>query len=171
MDFITGLPKSQGKDSIYVVVDRLTKFAHFFAITSTISAREVAALFFKDIFRLHRLHRTSISDGDSKFTSSFRNALFELVGTNLNMSTSYHPQTYGKNERVNQWLEGYVCNYVMRQQGAWEALLHQGEFCCNTTFHIYIILNPFMDLYGYEAPNFVDLMFGYCRAQKAKDWL
>ena len=71
MDFITGLPKSQGKDSIFVVVDRLTKYVHFFAIVSTISASEVAALFFKDIFRLHGLPNVIISDRDSTFTSAF----------------------------------------------------------------------------------------------------
>ena len=121
-----------------MVVDRLTKFAHFFAVTSTISASEVAALFFKDIFRLHGLPRNIISDRDSNFTSYFLQELFELVGTNLNMSTSYHPQTYGKTERVNQWIEGYLRNYVTRQQGDWETWIHLGEFCYNTTFNFYI---------------------------------
>ena len=79
MEFITGIPKSQGKHNIYVVVDRLKKFAHLFAVTSTISASEVASLFFKDIFRLHGLPKTIISDKDSKFTSAFLQALFELV--------------------------------------------------------------------------------------------
>ena len=107
MEFIIGLPKSQGKDSIYVI-----KYAHIFAVSSTISASEVVALFFKDIFILHGLPNIIISDTDSKFTSSFWKILFRLVETNMNMSTRYHPQTYGKTERVNQWLEGYLCNYV-----------------------------------------------------------
>ena len=85
MDFIMGLPKSQGKDSIFVVVDRLTKYAHFFAVLSTISASEVVALFFKDIFRLHGLHKVIISGIDSKFTSAFWQTLFGLVETNLNI--------------------------------------------------------------------------------------
>ena len=88
MDFITRLSKVQGKDSIYVVVDRLTKLEHFFVITSTISASEVVALFFKYVFILHGFPKTIISDRDSKFTSAFWQALFKLVGTNLNLSTS-----------------------------------------------------------------------------------
>ena len=91
VDFITQLPKYQGKDNIYVLVDRLKKFAHFFAVTSTISNSEVVSLFFKDIFRLHGFSRNIISDRDSKFTSAFWQPMFKLVGTNLNMSTSYHP--------------------------------------------------------------------------------
>ena len=147
----------------------MKKYAHFIAGTSTISASEVAALFFKDIFRLHGLPIIIINDRDSKFTSAFWQALFDLVGTNLNMSTSYHPPIDGKTERDNQWLEGYLRNYVMGHQGAWETWLHLGEFCYNTTFHLSIIMTPFLALYGYEAPNFVDLMFGDCKAQKDKD--
>ena len=96
MDFIMGLPKSQGKDNIFVVVDRLKKYAHFFAVVSTISASEVVALFFKEAFRLHGFPRTIISDRDNKFTSSFWQTLFGMVGTNLNMSKRYHPQTDGQ---------------------------------------------------------------------------
>ena len=79
MDFITGIPKSQGKDNNYVVVDRLTKYAHFFAVTSTFSANEIASLFFKDIYRLHGLPRIIINDRDSKFTSAFCHALFDFT--------------------------------------------------------------------------------------------
>ena len=86
-----GLPKLQGKDNIFVVVDRMTKYAHFFALLSTISASEVAALFFNDIFKLHGLPKIIISDKDRKFTSDFWQTLFGLVETNMNMSTSYHP--------------------------------------------------------------------------------
>ena len=71
MDFITGIPKSQGKDNNYVVVDRLTKYAHVFVVTSTISSSEVVSLFFKEIFRQHGLPRIIISNRGSKFTSDF----------------------------------------------------------------------------------------------------
>ena len=71
MDFITGLPKTQGKDCIFVVVDRLTKFAHFFAIATHFSAAQVAELFFREIFRLHGLPKTIVSDRDSRFMSTF----------------------------------------------------------------------------------------------------
>ena len=171
MEFIMGLPKSQRKDNIFAVFDRLTKYAHFFTVLSIISASEVAALFFKDIFKLHGLPKVIISDRDSKFTSAFWQTLFGLVETNLNMSTSYHPQTYGKTERVNQWIEGYLRNYVTRQQGDWETWIHLGELFYNTIFHISTRMTPFMALYGNEAPNFVGLIFGDCRAQKMKYWL
>ena len=68
MDFITGLPKVQGKDCLYVVVDRLTKFAHLFAISSDYSAAQVAELFFIEVFRLHGWPKTIVSNRDSKFT-------------------------------------------------------------------------------------------------------
>jgi hypothetical protein len=83
MDFITGLPKAQGKDCIFVVVDRLTKFAHFFAISMDFSASQVADLFFREVFRLHGLPKTIVSDRDSIFMSIFWQELFRLVGTEL----------------------------------------------------------------------------------------
>ena len=95
MDFITGLPKTQGKDCIFVVVDRLTQFAHFFAIAIDFSAAQVAELFFREIFRLHSLPKTIVSDRDSRFMSTFWQELFRLLGTTLTPITSYHPQTDG----------------------------------------------------------------------------
>ena len=112
MDFITGLPKVQGRDCLYVVVDRLTKFAHFFAISSYYSAAQVVELFFREVFRLHGLPKTIVSDRDNKFTGAFWQELFLLVGTELAMTTSYHPQSDGKTEIVNKWIEGYLRNYV-----------------------------------------------------------
>ena len=108
MDFITGLPQVQGRDCIYVVVDRLTKFAHFFAIPTRFLAAQVAEVFFKDVFRLHGLSKIIISDRDSRFMGGFWQELFRLVGTNLTPSTSYHPQTDRQTEIVNKWIEGYL---------------------------------------------------------------
>ena len=119
MDFITGLLKSLGKDCIYVVVDWLNKFAHFFIVTSSFSAAQVADIFFKEIFRLHGLPKSIMSDRDDRFMSSFWQEIFKLVGTQLTPSTSYHPETDGQIERVNKWLEGYLQNYVGEQQKAW----------------------------------------------------
>ena len=95
MDFITGLPTVEGKDSIFVVIDRLTKYAHFFAISVHYTAAQVAKLFFLDIFRLHGLPKTIVSDRDSRFMGRFWQELFWLVGTEFTPSTSCHPQTYG----------------------------------------------------------------------------
>ena len=99
MDFIIGLPKVQGKDYIYVVVNRLTKFDHFYAIPTEYSAVQVAELFFREVFRevfrLHGLSKNIISDRDSWFIGTFWREFFQLVGTELTPSTSYHPHTDG----------------------------------------------------------------------------
>ena len=103
--------------------------------------------------------------------SAFRQEIFRLVGTQLTQCTRYHPQTDGKIERVNKWLEGYLQNYVGEQQKAWTKWLHLGEFCYNTTFHMSIGMSPFRALYGYDALTFDDMIFGDSRAPKAKDWV
>jgi hypothetical protein len=159
MDFITGLPKVQGKDCIYVVVDRLTKFSHFYAIPTEYNVVQVAELFFREVFRLHGLPRNIISDRDNRFIGTFWRELFRLVGTELTPNTSYHPQTDGKTEIVNKWVEGYLRNYVGGQQRTWVRWLHLGEHCYNTTFHMSIGMTPFRALYGYDAPTLVDLVF------------
>jgi hypothetical protein len=102
MDFITGLPKVQGKDCIYVVVDRLTKFAHFYTIPTEYSAVQVAEIFFREVFKLHGLPKNIISDRDSQFIGTFWRELFWLVVTELTPSTSYHPQIDGQTEIVNK---------------------------------------------------------------------
>ena len=93
-----------------------------------------------------------------------------MVGKNLTPSTSYHPQTDGQIERVNQWLEGCLRNYFSGQQKTWIKWLHLGEFCYNTTFHMSIGMSPLKSLYGYDASTFIDHNFGDSRAPKDKDW-
>jgi hypothetical protein len=171
MDFITGLPRVQGRDCIFVVVDKLTKFAHFFAIPTDYKAIQVAELFFREVFRLHGLPRQIVSDRDGHVISAFWQELFRLAGTELAMSTSYHPQTDGQTNIVNKWVEGYLRNYVGGQQRAWVRWLHMGEYCYNTTFHMSIRMTPFRALYGYDAPSFIDAAFGDNRVPGAKDWM
>jgi hypothetical protein len=129
MDFITGLPKIQGKDCIYVVVDRLTKFAHFYAIPIEYNVVPVAGLFFREVFRLHGLPRNIINDRDSRFIGTFWREMFRLVGTELTLNTNYHPQIDGQTEIVNRWVEGYLRNYVGGQQRTRVKWLHLGEHC------------------------------------------
>ena len=106
MDFITGLPKVQGRDCLYVVVDRLTKFAHFFSISSDYFATQVAELFFMEVFRLHGLPKTIVSDRDSRFTGAFWQELFRLVGIELATSTSYHPRVMDRPRLSTSGLKG-----------------------------------------------------------------
>jgi len=91
MDFIRGLPKVHGRDYIYIVVDRLTKFAYFFAISSEYKALQVAELFFKEVFRLHRLPKYIVNDRNSRFLNAFWQELFRLADTKLTLGTNYHP--------------------------------------------------------------------------------
>jgi hypothetical protein len=112
MDFITGLPKVQGKDCIYVVVDRLMKFSHFYAIPTKYIVVQVADSFFREVFRLHGLPKNIVSDRENRFIGTFWRELFRLVGTELTPSTGYRPQKDVKTEVVNKWVEGYLRNYV-----------------------------------------------------------
>lgn len=116
MDFITGLPRTKkNNDSIMVVVDKLSKEAHFIPVQSTYRAVQIAHIFMQNVFKLHGLPKTIIFDRDVKFTSTFWKALFTELGTQLNFSTTYHPQTDGQIERVNQVVEDMLRAYVMQK--------------------------------------------------------
>lgn len=105
MDFIEGLPTSQAKDMILVVVDRFTKSTHLIAMKHQISVSTVAEAFIENIFKLHGLPSIIVTDRDRIFTSNLWQELFKKLGIKLHMSTSYHPQSDGQTERVNQCLE------------------------------------------------------------------
>ena len=112
-----------------------------------------------------------MSDRDSRFMGGFWQELFCLEGTELTLSTSYHPQTNGQTKIVNKWLEGHLRNYVNGQQKEWLRWLHLGEYCYNTTYHMSIGMSSFYALYGYQALSFADMMFGASKAPRAKDWI
>ena len=107
-------------DSIMVVVDKLTKEAHFILVKSAYNTDSIAKIFMKNIFRLHGFPKTIVSDRDPKFTSKFWKSLFANLGTKLNFSTAYHPQTDGQTKRVNQVLEDMLHMYVMDKPTKWE---------------------------------------------------
>jgi hypothetical protein len=100
MDFIYGLPSSHGKTSIFVVVDHLTKYAHFCPVSHPYTASTIVQFFVDNIVKLHGVPQSIVSDRDKIFTSNFWKELFRLQGTMLKMSTSYHPQTDGQTEVV-----------------------------------------------------------------------
>lgn len=108
LDFIEGLPKSKGFDTILVAIDKLTKYAHFLCLAHPYTALSVAQVFLANIYKLHGMPSVIISDRDRVFTSTLWQELFKLTDTTLNMSSAYHPQTDGQTECLNQCLETYL---------------------------------------------------------------
>lgn len=108
MDFVEGLPKSNGKDVILVVIDGLTKYGHFLAISHPYTSQLVAKLFMDHVYKLHGLHVSIVTNRDKVFTSLFWKELFKSLGVTLNFTTTYHPQSDEQTERLNQCMETYL---------------------------------------------------------------
>ena len=149
MDFVTGLPKTQrGHDAIWVIVDRLTKSAHFIATNNTYSLEKYARLFVDEIVRLHGAPVSIVSDRDPRFTSRFWPNLQDAMGTKLHFSTAFHPQTDGQSERTIQTLEDMLRACVMEFKGSWDNYLALIEFAYNNSYHSSIGMAPYEALYG-----------------------
>jgi len=122
MDFITVLPTTQkGNDSIWVIIDRLTKSAHFIPVKTRYRPPEYADLYLAEIVKLHGIPKTIISDRGPQFTAHFWERMHKSLGTSLIRSTMYHPQTSGQTERLNQVLEDMLRACVLSSKGSWES--------------------------------------------------
>jgi len=149
MDFVTHLPKSvKGHDSIWVIVDRLTKCAHFLAINQKWSMDRLAELYVREVVRLHGVPASIVSDRDPRFTSRFWQSLQAALGTQLRMSSAYHPQTDGQSERTIQSLEDLLRACVLDHMGSWSEMLPLVEFTYNNSYHTSIGMAPYEALYG-----------------------
>ncbi|WVZ50951.1 hypothetical protein U9M48_002152 [Paspalum notatum var. saurae] len=152
MDFIVGLSRTpKGNDSIWVIVDRLTKSAHFIPVKATHNAPKLAELYIQNVLRLHGVPISIISDRGPQFTAEFWKSLHEALGTKLDYSTAYHPQTDGQTERVNQLLEDLLRACVLTYGSNWEDSLPFSEFSCNNSYQASIEVSPFQALYGRQC--------------------
>jgi hypothetical protein len=149
LDFISGLPTSRRFNCILVVVDKFSKYAHFLAMSHPFTALSVAKLFLSEVYKLHGLPLSIISDRDPIFTSNLWQELFKLVGTKLCLSSAYHPQSDGQTERVNQCVEAYLRCFVHGCPKQWSNWLSLAEFWYNTCFHTALGQSPFEVLYGH----------------------
>ncbi|GJV43047.1 putative reverse transcriptase domain-containing protein [Tanacetum coccineum] len=149
MDFITKLPRTpSGYDSIWVIVDRLTKSAHFIPMNEKYKMEKLTRLYLKEIICRHGVHVSIISDRDPRFASRFWRSLQRSLGTNLDMSTAYHPETDGQSERTIQTLEDMLRACVIDFGSGWDKHLPLAEFSYNNSYHASIKAAPFEALYG-----------------------
>jgi hypothetical protein len=149
MDFVTQLPRTiTGYDAIWVVVDRLSKYAHFVPTTSDISAEQLAQLFKDKIFYVHGMPLNIITDRGSVFTSQFTQELFKCIGTYSIKSTAYHPQTDGQTERVNRVLEDMLRHFIGPTHDDWDKHLSAAEFAYNNAYQESIRTSPFKITFG-----------------------
>jgi hypothetical protein len=153
MDFITGLPNSCGFTVILFVVNRLTKFGHFFAMKKDYDSRQVADCIVQNIVKLYGMPKSIVSDRDKVFTSKFWQHLFKLHGTTLAMSSAYHPQNDGQSEALNKCLEMYLRCLTFHNPKVWSKLLHLAQYWYNTAFHTSAAMTPYKALYGKDPPT------------------
>jgi len=149
MDFVVGLPRTQrGHDAIWVVVDRLTKSAHFIPIRLSQPVEQLAKLYVDCVVRLHGIPVSIISDRDARFTSKVWRCLQAALGTQIKLSTAFHPQTDGQSERTIQTLEDMLRSCSLDWKESWDKHLSLVEFAYNNSFHASIGMAPFEALYG-----------------------
>lgn len=152
LDFIEGFPPSHGKSCILIVVDRLSKNAHFIALSHPYTALNVAQAYLDNIFKLHGMHKDVVSDRDPTFLSEVWKEIFRVHGVGLKRSTAYHPQTDGQTEVTNKTLETYLRCMTAETPRSWSKWLSLAEWWYNTTYHTAIHSTPYEIIYGQPPP-------------------
>lgn len=150
MDHIVDLPLSSGFDSILVIVDRLTKQAHFVPAKKTDTSQQLAYQYLSNIFRLHGLPDDIVSDRGPTFTSKWWSEFLSHLKITPNFSTAFHPQTDGQTERINQIVEQHLRTFCDYSQKNWPDLLPIAEFAYNNSYHSSIGMTPFFANVGYH---------------------
>ena len=163
LDFVLGLPRTQKQQySILVVIDHFSKMVHFLPYAKTTDAPHTARIFFNEIVRLHGIRRCIVSDRDVRFTSSLWKTLWRLMGTTLQFSTTFHPQTDGQTEVTNQTLGNILRCLVQENTSSWDELLPRAVFAYNASehhatgyspFHIHTGQNPNLPVNLLPLPN------------------
>ena len=152
IDFITGMPTCEDKDTILTVVDKATKMCHFIPCTETVSAKDVARLYWLHVGKLHGIPQVIISDRDRRFTGKFWRELWRLLGTELRMGSGYHPESSGQVEKFNQLLEQMLrCTiHQVAKTRRWVYILLVIEFAMNSTPNRMIVYRRFYLNYGFH---------------------
>ncbi|KAH0603205.1 uncharacterized protein H6S33_008209 [Morchella sextelata] len=153
MDFVTGLPESEGHDAIVVVVDRLTKMRHLLPYNTTVNSEDVAQQYLRNIWKLHGLPTHVTSDRGTQFTAKFWKALCKHLDIEARMSTAFHPEIDSQTERLNTVMEQYLRGYVSYQQDDWVKWLPMAEFSVNNQVSASTKATPFFVNYGFH-PRF-----------------
>ncbi|KAI5335475.1 hypothetical protein L3X38_025608 [Prunus dulcis] len=152
MDFVFKLPLTRNKhDGVWVIVDRLTKSAHFLPVKANYTLNKLAKLFIDEIVRLHGVPVSITSDRDPRFTSRFWMKLHEAFGTQLQFSTAFHPQTDGQSERTIQTLEDMLRACALQFREDWDEKLPLMEFAYNNSYQASIRMSPSGALYGKQC--------------------
>jgi transposase InsO family protein len=155
-DHIVKLPKSQGFDSIYMVVDRFTKMAHFIPTTEKAGEEDLVNLHLKHVWKLHGTPLVHSTDRHGNFTSKYTQRMFKALGIEQCFSTAYHPQSQGQVENLNGWLETFLRMFCNHSKDNWSNLLHMAEFAWNNHFHTSLGTTPFYANSGMH-PTFTDV--------------